>query len=344
MLRLLVFVVCSAAVQGVPAAAQTPETFALMNRVNQLEQQVQTLSRQVYRGGQGPVVPIAPGSPAGGGVAADLEVRLTRLETQLRDLTGQIERQGFQLNQATARLDKLSSDVDFRLSQVERGSSGGSAPPGSADLSQVPAQTPRGQVAPSTQTGQMPPGAQTRGPPMQVPPPLPPASGGSRQTATALTAPAPGGTLGTINPNDLGGQGQGRSGPPGANAPPEAMYNYAFGLLEVQDYGKAEEAFRAFLAKNPNHPLSGNAQYWLAETYYARRDLERAAAAFAEGYQKYPTGAKAADNLLKLGVTLAQLGRTKDACITFAEMEKQFANAPANLLRYAERQRSQLRC
>jgi tol-pal system protein YbgF len=153
-----------------------------------------------------------------------------------------------------------------------------------------------------------------------------------------------GGTLGSLNPGDLSGQGAGRNAPPGPNAPPEALYNYAFGLLEVQDYARAEEAFKNFLAKNPSHSLSGNAQYWLAETYYARRDLDRAAAAFAEGYQKYPTGAKAADNLLKLGVTLAQLGRTKDACVTFAEMEKQFANAPANLLRYAERQRSQLRC
>ena len=71
---------------------------------------------------------------------------------------------------------------------------------------------------------------------------------------------------------------------------------------------------RSFIQRYPNDSLAGNAQYWLGETYYVRKDYNNAAAVFAEGYQKYPKGGKAADNLLKLGMALGQLGQKTDAC------------------------------
>ena len=69
--------------------------------------------------------------------------------------------------------------------------------------------------------------------------------------------------------------------------------------------------FKAFVQRNPQHVLAGNAQYWLGETYYARRDYQNAMVAFAEGYKAYKTSPKGPDNLLKLGVTLAVLTRSR---------------------------------
>lgn len=121
--------------------------------------------------------------------------------------------------------------------------------------------------------------------------------------------------------------------PPTAAAPPQAaaaadqVYNDAFKKLQDGDYAGAEKGFRTFVQRNPQHALAGNAQYWLGETYYARRDYQNAMTAFAEGYKAYKTSPKGPDNLLKLGVTLANLGRKPDACAIFARFAQDYPRA-----------------
>ena len=105
------------------------------------------------------------------------------------------------------------------------------------------------------------------------------------------------------------------------------MYNDAFKKLQDGDYAGAERGFKAFLQSNPKHTLAGNAQYWLGETYYARRDYQNAVTAFAEGYKVYKASPKGPDNLLKLGVTLAALGRKPDACAVFAKFNQDYPRA-----------------
>jgi len=94
----------------------------------------------------------------------------------------------------------------------------------------------------------------------------------------------------------------------------------------------------------PNDPLAGNAQYWLGETYYVQKDYNNAAAVFAEGYQKYPKGGKAADNLLKLGMSLGQLGQKADACRAFARLDRDFPGAPGNVKERAADEKKRLGC
>jgi tol-pal system protein YbgF len=124
--------------------------------------------------------------------------------------------------------------------------------------------------------------------------------------------------------------------PPTAAAAPQAaaatgaadqVYNDAFKKLQDGDYAGAEKGFRTFVQRNPQHALAGNAQYWLGETYYARRDYQNAMTAFAEGYKAYKTSPKGPDNLLKLGVTLANLGRKPDACAIFARFAQDYPRA-----------------
>ncbi len=123
--------------------------------------------------------------------------------------------------------------------------------------------------------------------------------------------------------------------PSTAAAPPPAaaaggadqMYNDAFKKLQDGDYAGAEKGFRTFVQRNPQHALAGNAQYWLGETYYARRDYQNAMTAFAEGYKAYKSSPKGPDNLLKLGITLANLGRKPDACAIFARFGQDYPRA-----------------
>jgi tol-pal system protein YbgF len=171
------------------------------------------------------------------------------------------------------------------------------------------------------------------------------ATGPDRTAAAAAAAAAAGGAT-TQSATGAGAQTQVAALPPGElpAGSPQDQYQYAWGLLRAQDYPGAEAALRSFIAKHPKHTLAGNAQYWLGETYYVRKDYRQAAVAFAEGYQTYPNSAKAPDNLLKLGLALAQIGEKADACEAFAQLGRQFPTAPQSLKERATRERQRLAC
>jgi tol-pal system protein YbgF len=121
----------------------------------------------------------------------------------------------------------------------------------------------------------------------------------------------------------------------GALLPPGSemdQYNFAFSLLRKADYDGAEIAFNEFITVYPDSELNGNAYYWLGSTYFVRDNFQNAAIAFLKGYQFDSTGPKAADNLLKLGVTLSRLGKNAEACATFAELTNKFPEAAQTLL------------
>ena len=115
-------------------------------------------------------------------------------------------------------------------------------------------------------------------------------------------------------------------------------------MLQDGDYAGAEKAFKTFVQRNPQHVLAGNAQYWLGETYYARRDYQNAMTAFAEGFKVYKTSPKGPDNLLKLGITLAVLNRKSDACAVFARFNQDYPRATDLQKRRIEQERQKNGC
>ncbi len=130
----------------------------------------------------------------------------------------------------------------------------------------------------------------------------------------------------------------------GNSAGADQMYNDAFKLLQDGDYAGAERGFKAFVQRHPQHVLAGNAEYWLGETYYARRDYQSAATAFAEGYKLYKTSPKGPDNLLKLGVTLSAMGRKPDACAIFARFNQDYPKATDLQKRRVDQERQRNGC
>jgi tol-pal system protein YbgF len=132
--------------------------------------------------------------------------------------------------------------------------------------------------------------------------------------------------------------------PAAAAAGGDQLYHDAFKKLQDGDYAGAERGFKVFLQSNPKHVLAGNAQYWLGETYYARRDYQNAMTAFAEGYKVYKASPKGPDNLLKLGVTLAALGRKPDACAVFAKFNQDYPRATDLQKRRVDQERQKNGC
>ena len=125
---------------------------------------------------------------------------------------------------------------------------------------------------------------------------------------------------------------------------PKDQYNFATNLLKQGDYTTAERALREFVMDNPEHNLAGNAQYWYAETFRIRQLYTDAASAYLEGYQKYPKSEKAAINLLKLGVSLVQIGEKDQGCLMIKGVKKEYPKAKQSVLQKAKYEEKKFDC
>ncbi|HXZ02740.1 MAG TPA: tol-pal system protein YbgF [Stellaceae bacterium] len=298
-------------------AQQSNDLRPLLDRLDRLERDMNLLQRQVYRGASPGTAPTAAGADAQSSV--NNEVRISQLEDQVRTITGQIEEITNALDQMKRRLETLASDIDQRLAALEH--------PGAAA-----GQPPQAQGQPPPQAG---PRALAGGPPKGA-------------GANPAEAPSQAGVLGQL---PAAGAAQTAAAPAAAGdagvlpkGTPQEQYNYAFGLLRQANYPAAEQALRAFLQRYPNDALAGNAQYWLGETYFVRKDYNNAAAVFAEGYEKYPKGGKAAETLLELGMALGQLGQKANACLALARLDRAFPTAPATIKDRAGDAKKRLGC
>ncbi len=125
---------------------------------------------------------------------------------------------------------------------------------------------------------------------------------------------------------------------------PKKQYEFATSFLKVGDYSTAERAFREFVLSNSEHELAGSAQYWYAETFRIRQLYTDAASAYLEGYQKYPKGSKAPINLLKLGVSMVQIGEKGQGCKMINGVELQYPNANKSVIQKAKYESKKFEC
>lgn len=286
---------------------------------------------------------------------AVIDRRFTALEQEVQRLTGQIERLGFEQRQMLDRLERMQSDMEFRLTRLEGGNpaaggtSGGSSTSGNLSSGGASGSFSDNTTGQSIGSG----GVQTLGSVSAQE--LQQLQGlGSGQTASVGQSTT--GDLssqqnfqtGALTGSTYGSQQNDFSQPSTASLPSgsaEDQYNYAFGLLRTADYQGAEQALKSFVQANPNDPLVANAKYWLGETYYVRGNYTDASQAFAQAYQDHQNGPKAADSLLKLGLSLSLLGRTNEACQVLQELQVRMgSSARANILNRGRREQSNLGC
>ena len=122
------------------------------------------------------------------------------------------------------------------------------------------------------------------------------------------------------------------------------LYQQGLDAIKASNNDLAIQRFNSILLKFPKDKLAGNAQYWMGEAYYAKKDFSKAAVTFAKGYEKYKDGTKGADNILKLGMSMAELGKTKEACTAFLSLPKTFPKASEELKVKAGARASALKC
>jgi tol-pal system protein YbgF len=97
------------------------------------------------------------------------------------------------------------------------------------------------------------------------------------------------------------------------NVDPQKLYDASYLDLTKGNYDLAITGFTNYLKYFPETELAGNAQYWLGECYYAKKNFTRAAIEFHKVLENYSTGAKVPSALYKLGLSLIELKSTNQA-------------------------------
>ncbi|MBK18721.1 MAG: tol-pal system protein YbgF [Rhodospirillaceae bacterium] len=309
-LLLTVAVILFATVIGSAHAQQTQD---LINRLQRMQNELTTLQRHVYRGKKPGSAGVAASSPAitSNTAMARLSNRIAQLEAEIRRLTGTNEELNHRISQLQGRLDKMSTDLEFRLKTLEGGkpaSANDTPPPGTNVAPPAPAPEPRD----------------------------------STPVAGAEKGVKPFGTTATLPPK---ASGQTAAVPLAKTETPEQQYDRAHSLIVKQrDFVAAERVLTAFIDKNRKHRLAPNAHYWLGRTYFVRSDFQQAAIAFAEGFQRYPKSKKAPATLLNLGMSLARLGKNREACTTYTRLKRNFRSIEESVKRRLARERKRSKC
>ena len=248
-------------------------------------------------------------------------LKLSEVEDQFRQLTNKFEEINFKLDKLSNRLSKIQADNQIRFQDIETAMSSGEI---TTKLSSKPKTDLKSEILPGssqpqdlgtisykdTETSETSQKIQS-----------------VDTTATVVTETFK--AEEKILPQDLS---------------PKKQYEFATSFLKVGDYSTAERAFREFVLSNSEHELAGSAQYWYAETFRIRQLYTDAASAYLEGYQKYPKGNKAPINLLKLGVSMVQIGEKDQGCKMINGVELQYPKANQSVIKKAKYESKKFEC
>jgi len=248
-------------------------------------------------------------------------LKLSEVEDQFRELTNKFEEINFKLDKLSTRVSKIQADNQIRFQDIESAISSGNI---TTQLSSKPKTDTKSEILPGSSQ------------PQDL------GSISYKDTETSETSQQIQSVDTTASIVTETFQSEEKILPQDLN--PVEQYEFATSFLKVGDYSTAERAFREFVLSNPDHELAGSAQYWYAETFRIRQLYTDAASAYLEGYQKYPKGKKAPINLLKLGVSMVQIGEKDQGCKMINGVELQYPNANQSVIQKAKYESKKFEC
>ena len=246
-------------------------------------------------------------------------LKLSEVESQFRELTNKFEEINFKIDKLSNRLSKVQSDNQLRFQDIENSLSSGET---NQKLTFKPKKQLKKKLPGSSQPQDLGSISYKDTETNETSQKIQSVETTSSVVTETFEAEQ------NILPNDT----------------PEKQYEFATSFLRVGDYSMAERAFREFVITNSEHKLAGNAQYWYAETFRIRQLYTDAATAYLEGYQKYPKGEKAPINLLKLGISMVQIGEKKQGCKMIRGVEEQYPNANQSVLQKSKYESKKYEC
>ena len=206
--------------------------------------------------------------------ALELVQQLEMLRQELKQMRGQMEVLGHEVQMATKRQRDMYVDLDTRLKRFEQPpAAAGAAPPAAAAAPAAPGAPSAATVAPPSAPGAAPPGA--------------------APAVSPTIAVAPGGTA---------------AAPP--NPAETSAYETAQGQRRIGNYQGAIAAFQNFIAQYPKSQLAPRAQYWIGDSHYNLRDFKNAMASQQKLIATYPDSTTIPDALLNIASCQLELGDT----------------------------------
>ena len=310
--KIVILIILSIVVLQPVKAQQSQE---LNNRLQRIQNELTTLQRHVYRG-KSPGVrngSSASSSASFNTAIARLSNHITQLDMEIRRLTGANEELNHKHSQLQTRLDRISTDLEFRLKKLEGNLSSSTEP--SIGNSETP------QLSTDPNSASLPPAAALQGVDRGVR-----RFGSKASPLDKMVRPKSQQLADT-------------------NETPEQQYDRAHWLIiKRRDFPAAERVLTEFINANRGHRLAPNAYYWLGRTYFVRSNFEQAAITFAEGFQQFPESKKAAAILLNLGNSLSRLGKNREACTTYYKLQRNFREMEESVRRRLDRERKRSKC
>ena len=236
-------------------------------------------------------------------------LKLNEIEDQFRELTNKFEEVNFKLDRLSTRVTKIQSDTQLRFSDLENGT-----------LTTTTNNQPTLPGSSKPQDFGSTPGYQMTNLPKQQ-------KVNSVESAQTVISEEPEKKESLL-----------------PDKPAREQYEFAVSFMKIGDYETAEVALKEFINKNKDHDLAGSAQYWYGETFRIRQLYSDAATAYLDGYQNYPKSKKAPDNLLKLGITMVQLGEKDQGCKMIIGLKKEYPKASKSVLQKAQYEQKKFKC
>ena len=320
---------------------------SLLNEIRRIQRDLAVLNREVFnrdrRETKNPQVNKNSPSLSSNPYVVRIEEKLEQLQSETQDNTNEREKLSNKINDISLSVKALVSDIDYRLKAIEN----------QLRLISGPSVNKIAKGAGS--------GMKIAPPKMPALPTSPPIETGGPQSGGSTLGGRPG-VLGTISEKDLKNLSAEKTKsdleskiklqqktnvakisllPAGT---PDEKFKYAFSLVRKADYEKASQALEQFITLYPSIPLSLNAKYWLGRTYFVQKEYREAAKNFLNAYQADPAAGRAADILLRLGISLSKLNKKNDACATFAKLERDYPKIESVLKSQLTQERARAGC
>ncbi|MGD9665699.1 MAG: tol-pal system YbgF family protein [Novosphingobium sp.] len=333
------FVIAAVALAGTGLVAVPQIAHAQVDdaRMRKIEAEVRALQRKVFPGGDGRffesqpatgATPASTGLPPATTPVTDMLARVDSIESQLRQLTAQVETNTNALARLSAEIERFHPEVtQLRAAAVV-------APP-------VPADSSPQAVPVSASSAAMTSGAVSTAAP--APAPLParaPTTTAAAVTPTKVAAAAP-----VAGPSaERLARVQAITKPATGDAGDDE-YSYGFRLWDAGLYPEAQQQLRMMVEKYPSHSRISYARNLLGRAYLDDGKPNEAAPWFLKNYQADKEGARAGDSLLFLAEAMIAAKDTSRACIALAEFGETYpALATGRLQSQYESDRRKVTC
>ena len=281
-------------------------------RLRRLERDIRDLQSETFKkgpeGAQASTVPLPPEPPPSAEPAQQMP-DLGPMMRRLDELESSVTRLTGQMEEIGHRIDQLATQAERMQKQMEfdatqRANAQAAAPPPTGDQLASAAPPPGAPALPG------------------APPQAPTTPGVLGQIPAGSTLPTP------------------------APAPdPKREFDTAMTLLSRAQYDDASQAFRKFTEEHPEDERASAALYWTGDiAYSAKKDYQTAARDFAELLKRYPAAPRAPDSMLKLGLSLFELGQKNEGCAALAALPAKYPQASPAIATRARNERRDAMC